>query len=97
MKQSARLKILMISLVAFSLPNLHGCATYNTISAAKPGSPKIYSGTRLDLNAIQNNEFALLKFKTAPPKNPAVDLPFSFLFDTLMLPLTFSITGNEFK
>lgn len=75
--------------------SLQGCATYNTISEAKPGSPKIYSGSRLDLNAIQGNEQALLKFKAEPPKNPGLDLPFSVLFDTLMLPLTFSISGYE--
>lgn len=74
---------------------LQGCATYSTISEAKPGSPKIYSGTRLDIHAIEGNAFALLKFKAEPPKNPALDLPFSILFDTIMLPLTFSISGYE--
>ena len=82
-------------LVTVLLQILPGCATYNTISEAKPGSPKIYSGTRLDLNAIQGNEQAQLKFKTLPPKNPGVDLPFSFLFDTIMLPLSLSISGYE--
>ena len=74
---------------------LSGCASYHTISAAKPGSPKIYSGTRMDINAIQGNQQALLKFKTDPPKHPALDLPFSFLLDTIMLPLSFSISGYE--
>jgi len=75
--------------------SLQGCATYSTISEAKPGSPKIYSGTRLDIHAIEGNEFALLKFKADPPKHPALDLPFSMLLDTIMLPLTFSISGYE--
>ncbi len=74
---------------------LQGCATYRTISEAKPGSPKIYSGTRLDVNAIQGHEQALLKFKTDPPQNPALDLPFSILLDTILLPLSFSISGYE--
>lgn len=78
--------------IALSLP---GCATYHTISEAKPGSPKIYSGTRLDIHAIEGNEFAQLKFKVDPPQHPALDLPFSFIFDTIMLPLTFSISGYE--
>ena len=82
-------------LVAVLLLTLPGCATYNTISEAKPGSPKIYSGTRLDLNAIQGNEQAQLKFKTLPPKNPGLDLAFSFLFDTIMLPLSLSVSGYE--
>ena len=84
-----------ILMVLFNTLSLQGCATYSTISEAKPGSPKIYSGTRLDLNAIQDNEFALLKFKVDPPNNPQLDLPFSFILDTIMLPLTFSISGYE--
>ncbi len=84
-----------LSLAIALLLALPGCATYNTISEAKPGSPKIYSGTRLDLNAIQGNEHAQLKFKTIPPKNPGWDLPFSFLFDTIMLPLSLSVSGYE--
>lgn len=87
-----RFAALLALAVMLTLP---GCASYSTISAAKPGSPKIYSGTRLDINAIQGNEQALLKFKTDPPKNPALDLPFSFLLDTIMLPLSFSISGYE--
>ena len=83
--------ILVLALVS----TLPGCATYSTISEAKPGSPKIYSGTRLDLNAIQGNEHAQLKFKTLPPKNPGLDLPFSFLLDTIMLPLSLSVSGYE--
>lgn len=84
---------LIIALLLSQL--LQGCASYNTISEAKPGSPKIYSGTRLDLNAIQGNEQAQLKFKTLPPKNPGLDLPFSFLLDTIMLPLSLSVSGYE--
>ena len=91
--KSTKLRWILITLwLTF---NLQGCATYSTISAAQPGSPKIYSGTRLDLNALQNNEFALLKFKVDPPQNPLLDLPFSILFDTIMLPLSFSISGYE--
>lgn len=89
--QRIKFFILVLALVS----TLPGCATYNTISEAKPGSPKIYSGTRLDLNAIQGNEQAQLKFKTLPPKNPGLDLPFSFLFDTIMLPLSLSVSGYE--
>jgi len=86
---------LHLLLLALALSGLQGCATYSTISEAKPGSPKIYSGTRLDVHAIEGNEFAQLKFKVDPPQHPALDLPFSFILDTIMLPLTFSITGYE--
>lgn len=83
----------MAMLVAYSL---QGCATYSTISEARPGSPKIYSGTRLDMNAIQGNEHAQAKFKVDAPKHPLLDLPFSILLDTIVLPLSFSISGYEF-
>lgn len=88
-------KFISILIVLAGTCLLQGCATYSTISEAKPGSPKIYSGTRLDLNAIQGKEHALLKFNTDPPKNPVLDLPFSLLFDTIMLPLSFSVSGYE--
>lgn len=88
-------KFISILIVLAMACLLQGCATYSTISEAKPGSPKIYSGTRLDLNAMQGNEHALLKFNANPPKNPVLDLPFSFLFDTIMLPLSFSVSGYE--
>src|SRR5207249_6805701 len=33
-----------------------GCATYRTISTAEQGSPKVFSGTRLDVSAIRGDE-----------------------------------------
>ena len=76
---------------------LTGCATYKTISAAKYGSssPRIYSGTRLDIHAISDNHYELKKFGVAPPKYPLLDLPASFAFDTLILPLTASSVISE--
>jgi uncharacterized protein YceK len=72
-----------------------GCATYHTISETGPGRPKVYSGTRLDLNAMGRDENRVAKFKVAPPHYPVVDLPFSFLLDTMMLPLTFPVAAYE--
>lgn len=72
-----------------------GCATYRTISAAEPGSPKVYSGTRLNVNAIKGNETQISKFRADPPTYPLLDLPFSVGFDTLIFPLTFSVTAYE--
>ncbi len=92
MKHVKTVPVVIALLIAISLP---GCASYSTISEAKPGSPKIYSGTRLDLNALQGNEQALLKFKVEPPQKPLLDLPFSILLDTVMFPLTLSISGYE--
>jgi len=50
----------------------------------------VYSGARLDLAAIQNNEPAIRKFHTEPPSYPLVDLPFSFAMDTVFLQLAVS-------
>jgi uncharacterized protein YceK len=73
-----------------------GCATVRTVpSLATPEQPKIYSGTRLDLNAISENEEALKKFNAKSPEHPLIDLPFSALLDTFMLPLTFSVATYE--
>lgn len=91
----SRCKLFRLLLALCIALSLQACASYNTISEARPGSPKIYSGTRLDIHAIEGNAFAQLKFRTAPPQHPALDLPFSFILDTIMLPLTFSISGYE--
>jgi len=73
-----------------------GCATFSTISEATPGSPKVFSGTRLDINAIRGNEIGNRQFKVAPPPYPIVDVPFSLFFDTLIFPLTFAVATYEF-
>ena len=74
-----------------------GCATYKTISVVKYGnsSPRIYSGTRLNIHAISDNHYALKKFNVEPPKYPMLDLPASFALDTLILPMTASSVVTE--
>lgn len=91
-------KILATSIIlSIVVLPLSGSATYKTISAAKYGSssPRIYSGTRLDIHAISDNRYELKKFSVAPPKYPLLDLPASFALDTLMLPLTASSLISE--
>src|SRR5258708_27599798 len=73
-----------------------GCATYRTISEAAPGSPKVFSGTRLDINDIRDDEDGIRKFRVAPPPYPMVDLPFSLLLDAFIIPLTFPVATYEF-
>jgi len=73
-----------------------GCATYRTISKAEQGSPKVFSGTRLDVSAILGDESALRKFKADPPRYPLVDLPFSIGLDAAILPLTVRAAIGEF-
>jgi len=90
------LKAASIALVAalMSLTST-GCATYRTLSAAEYGSPKIYSGTRLNINAIRHDDIAMSKFKVDPPRYPFIDLPFSIVSDTLIFPLTFFAAAYE--
>ncbi len=66
-----------------------GCATLTTASHFTRESPKFYSGTRLDVHASSNDESILSvyrdKYGVEPPDYPKIDLPFSFLFDTIIL------------
>ncbi len=71
---------------------LSGCATFKSLNAEVPLFERIfvYSGTRLDWAALEDNDVAIRKFNTAPPGYPLVDLPFSFALDSLFLPLAVS-------
>ena len=66
-----------------------GCATLTTASHFTSESPKIYSGTRLDIQASANHEEILRVYRdqygVVPPDYPKLDLPFSLLFDTIIL------------
>lgn len=84
-------KILPFSIVFGTVVLLStGCATYRTISAVTHGSPRVYSGTRLDINAISDNHAALKKFDVETPEHPVLDLPASIVLDTVIFPLTSS-------
>ncbi len=65
---------------------LSGCATVSSLHAGKADAPLVYVGTRLDWYALQGGCCAEQRFGTAPPAYPAVDMPFSLLLDTLLLP-----------
>jgi uncharacterized protein YceK len=90
--KAATVSLVVILLAAAST----GCATYRTISEVEPGSPMVFSGTRLDVKAITGDEIGIRKFRATPPYYPLVDLPFSLVADTLILPLTFSVATYEF-
>jgi uncharacterized protein YceK len=66
-----------------------GCATLTTASHFSSESPKIYSGTRLDIHASAHHDTILRgyrdKYGVEPPAHPKLDLPFSLLFDTIIL------------
>ncbi|CAG8869797.1 hypothetical protein PS726_04449 [Pseudomonas fluorescens] len=77
---------------------LAGCATVRTLDAAKPGAPVVYSGTRLDLYAMNGGCCAMDRFGAEAPSYPGVDLPASALLDTLLLPLSLlTVIGVSFQ
>ena len=88
-------RVFRTALVILVVANADGCASYRTISAAERGTPKVFSGARLDVHAMLNNEYALRKFKTEPPLYPWFDLPFSLFADAMIFPLTSSAAVSE--
>lgn len=67
------------------------CATITSLDKPMRTSPKIYSGTLLDLYAIQKHEEGLNRFNVDPPTYPWLDLPGSVLLDTVVLPGTIGL------
>ncbi|WP_338920843.1 YceK/YidQ family lipoprotein [Pseudomonas silesiensis] len=87
-------KLLMMVLAL----QLAGCATVRTLDAAKPGAPVVYSGTRLDLYAMNGGCCAMDRFGAEAPAYPGIDLPASALLDTLLLPLSLlTVIGVSFQ
>lgn len=76
----------------FCILVLQSCATFKSLNAEVPLYERIfvYSGTRLDWAALENDDVTIRKFKAEPPIYPLVDLPFSFAMDSLFLPLAIS-------
>ncbi|MGZ5029253.1 MAG: YceK/YidQ family lipoprotein [Methylobacter sp.] len=68
-----------------------GCATFTTLDETELPLPErvfIYSGTRLDWAALNQDDVALRQFDVPPPSYPLLDIPLSFALDSLFLPLT---------
>ena len=66
------------------------------MATAELGSPKVYSGTRLNISAMQRDAYGVAKFNVEPPQYPLVDLPFSFVLDTvILLPITLPAAAYE--
>ena len=84
--------LFQLSIILASLP---ACATINTVSNAKPGNPIFFSGTRLNLNAIQNDQIAMKKYNVSPPDYPLLDLPGSVIIDLIFAPLTSGVALFE--
>jgi uncharacterized protein YceK len=85
-------------LLVMVLALLSGCASVRTLDAAKPGAPIVYSGTRLDLYAMQGGCCPMDRFGAEAPAYPGLDLPASALLDTLLLPLSLlTVLGVSFQ
>lgn len=67
---------------------LQGCASVSTLNGAKTDLPLIYSGTRLDWYVLHGGCCPVPRYGSEAPSYPALDLPFSALLDTLVLPFT---------
>jgi uncharacterized protein YceK len=89
MHKLSLISIVLLFWVMFS----YGCATLRTVPHFTLDSPKLYSGTRMDVDAIkQNQALVLRKYHVEAPSYPALDLPFSFLLDTVILiPVTIPV------
>lgn len=77
---------LLVGLALTSL--LQGCASVSTLNGAKTDLPIIYSGTRLDWYSLHGGCCPVPRFGSEAPSYPGIDLPFSLLLDTLVLPFT---------
>ncbi len=73
-----------------------GCASIRTIADGELGSAKVMSGTRLDIRTLRGEGAPTKQFKAVPPSNPILDLPFSFIVDVVMLPLTLAAALFEY-
>ena len=91
-------KLLAAAMAVLLALQLSGCATARTLDAAKPGAPVVYSGTRLDLYAMDGGCCAMDRFGAEAPSYPGLDLPGSALLDTLLLPLSLlTVIGVSFQ
>ncbi len=93
-----RRSILYLFLTGLFLPLcITGCGTVRTMpTLGTYGSPQIYSGARLDLSAVREDQAGLDRFKVKPPEHPALDLPFSTILDTLILPVVLPAAAYEY-
>lgn len=86
MKRRSQAPIVLAASILISMGS--GCATYTTISEARPGSAKVFSGTRLDVRAIAGETAKTKEFVVLPQKYPLLDLPFSFVLDAVLALMT---------
>lgn len=86
-----------VFLFLFVILFLSGCATLRTVPHFTLDTPKLYSGTRMDLDAMnQRQDYIIKKYNVEAPSHPRLDLPFTFFLDTAVLvPVTLPIAIGE--
>ncbi len=83
-------------LLVVTIFGLEGCGTIRTMpTLGSYDAPKIYSGTRLDVYAAADDESHLALFSVTPPEHPVIDMPFSFILDTIILPVIIPVVSYE--
>ena len=80
-----------VGLVLLALLLSSGCASVRTLHAAQAGAPVIYSGARLDWYSLQGGCYPVQRFGAQAPQYPGLDLPFSAVLDTLLLPWALAV------
>ena len=91
MKMPSKLtRIIVILTFIFIQLSIVGCGTARTLKPAFENGPHVMSGSRFDILAMQDKSRARVIYGSEPIKYPLLDLPFSFLLDTVLLPLTVS-------
>lgn len=83
MKSFARITAVLL------LTSLTACATVDSASRVSAHSPRYYTGTRLNVAALNEDFETLQRFETygmQPALYPVADLPLSFAADTVLLP-----------
>jgi uncharacterized protein YceK len=87
--------IILISTIFMGLL-VNGCSTMETTAHYTLGGPKLYSGTRMDLDAMkESDEYIYDKYNAEAPSNPKLDLPFSFILDTAILPVVLPVALSD--
>lgn len=87
---------LLLWFLVVTVFGLGGCGTIRTMpTLGSYDAPKIYSGTRLDFYAATDNESQLALFNATPPEHAVIDIPFSFILDTIILPVLIPVVIYE--
>ena len=82
-----RVFILMMIAASCTL-TMFGCATVSTIEHMNGRSSLVYSGTKLNFEALAGKTGLPHKYNAKPPQYPILDIPGSFVLDTLLIPYT---------